>query len=166
MKKLVVTILAAAGLCSMALIDVSEKDKDFAREAADVSMLEVKLGELTQKRAVTAEVKKLADRMVADHTKANNELKAWASKKGVSLPEGLSEKSQQKFGDLAAKSTADFDKAYSQAMVDDHEKVIKMFEKQAKDGDDPDLRTWAAKTEPILEHHLHMSKEATQVLRK
>lgn len=129
-------------------------------------MLEVKLGELAQKNGVSAEVKKLGSHMVTDHTKANNELKAIADKKGLSVPKSLSEKSQKKYDDLASKKGKDFDKAYSDAMVDDHEKVISMFEKHAKEGDDADLRLFAANTTPTLRHHLQMSKETCDVLKK
>jgi putative membrane protein len=61
-----------------------EKDTDFAIEAADGGMLEVELGKVAQQKASSAEVKKFAQMMVDDHTKANDELKALAAQKNIS----------------------------------------------------------------------------------
>src|SRR5215217_2395608 len=100
MKKLFITCLAVAGLCSVKMMDVSESDRTFARDAADAGMLEVKLGELAQKNGNSAEVKKLGSHMITDHTKANDELKALAKKKGIALPTALSDKHQEKYNEL------------------------------------------------------------------
>jgi len=166
MKKLMIAMIAVSGLCSAIWMDVSENDREFARKAADAGLLEVRLGELAQKNGVSADVKKLGEHMVSDHSKANNELKAIASKKGISLPSALGEKNQKKYNELAAKKGADFDQAYSEYMVEDHEMVISMFEKQVKDGNDADLKAFAAKTKPTLDHHLHMSKETRDAVKK
>src|SRR5436190_10631309 len=73
-----------------------EKDTDFAVAVADGGMLEVELGKLAQQKATSPEVKKFAQMMVDDHTKANEELMALAGTKNISLPASLSEKSQKK----------------------------------------------------------------------
>ncbi len=138
-----------------------EKDTEFAVAAADGGMLEVELGKLAQQKATSAEVKKLAQMMVDDHSKANDELKALAAQKNISLPATLSDKSQKKMNDLSEKTGADFDKAYADAMVDDHEEDIDKFEKEAENGNDAEVKSWAAGKVTTLKHHLEMSK-ATQ----
>ena len=104
-----------------------------------------------QKQAKNAEVKKFATRMVTDHTKANNQLKALAKKKGVTLDAEAPK--MDKMDD------ATFDKDYMDHMVKDHEKAVSNFEEEAKDGGDADVKAWAGKTLPTLKKHLEMAKE-------
>lgn len=141
-----------------------ENDTKFAVEAADGGMLEVKLGELAQTKGVSQEVKDLGKMLVDDHSKANEELKAIAAQKNISLPAVLSEDCQKKFDDLAAKSGTDFDEAFAEHIVKDHKDDIDAFKKEAEKGDDPDLKAWAAGKVPTLEHHLDMAKATEEAV--
>ena len=122
-------------------------------------MLEVKLGELALKKAKSEDVKMLGQHMVTDHTKANKELMALASKKAIKLPTTLSSEGQMSYDALSKKMGSDFDKAYAMQMVKDHEKVVAKFKMESGSGEDSDLKSWATKTLPTLEHHLMMSQE-------
>ena len=166
MKTILLTVAVSFGLLSLKGNAVSEKDQEFAVFAAQSGMLEVKLGELAQQKGSSSAVKKLGDHMVTDHAKANKELKDLAGKKGISLPTSLDAKHHEKYDMLAGKSGAEFDKAYSKCMVKDHKKAVSKFDAEANKGDDPDLKAWAAKTKPSLEHHLQMSKETCETLKK
>ena len=143
-----------------------EKDVEWATEIADASLLEVRLGELAQSKASSPQVKELGKMMVTDHTKANEELNALAGKKNISLPNTLSDKSQKKFDDLSTKSGTDFDKEYSSAMVDGHKEVLSKFKKESEDGKDADLRAWAEGKLPVLQHHLSMSEQTHDAVKK
>jgi putative membrane protein len=142
-----------------------EDDTEFAVDVADASMLEVRLGELAQTNGASAKVKELGKMMVTDHSKANEELKSLATQKNISLPGTLSEKSQKEYDDLAEKRGEDFDKAYADAMVDGHKKVISKFQKEADDGKDPELKSWASGKLPTLQHHLTMSEETKDAVK-
>ncbi|WP_439558000.1 DUF4142 domain-containing protein [Dyadobacter sp.] len=135
-----------------------EDDSEFAVDAADGGMMEVQLGELAKTNAASADVKKFAETMVTEHSKANDELKALAQQKNITLPAMLSNDRQKKYDDLAAKKGADFDKAYISFMVDDHKEDISEFEEAAKDAKDPDVKSWAAGKVPALKHHLEMAE--------
>ncbi len=137
-------------------------DNDFAIEAADGGMLEVKLGELAQSNASLDVVKKFGRSMVDDHGKANKELKELAHKKNITIPLSLSDKNQKHYDDLSKKQGKDFDKAYTEFMVKDHEEDIDDFKKEAEKGNDQNLKEWAAGKLSTLEHHLQMAKEAEQ----
>jgi len=60
---------------------------------------------------------------------------------------------------LKGLSGADFDREYTRMMVMDHEKAVAKFEKQARDGQDADLKAFAGRTAPTLRHHLDMSRQ-------
>lgn len=142
-----------------------EGDTEFAVEAADGGMLEVQLGQLAQTNASSAEVKNFAKMMVDDHTKANDELKAAATAKNISLPGALSDKNQKKYDDLVGKNGEDFDKAYIDFMVDDHKEDLDAFKDEAENGHDADLKAWAAGKVPTLQHHYDAAKTAQDALK-
>ncbi len=137
-----------------------ENDAEWAVKAADGGMEEVQLGKLAQSNGTSPKVKELGKMMVDDHSKANEELKALAAKKNITLPAALSEKRQKDYDDLAKKTGADFDKAYTNMMIDDHQEDIDLFKKEGNDGKDADIKAWAAGKVATLEHHLEMAKAA------
>lgn len=130
----------------------------FATRAAQGGMAEVELGRLASQKAQNAEVKKFAQMMVQDHTNANTELKSLASKKNITLPTALDAEHKAVMDKLQGLSGAEFDKAYMDAMVEDHEKTVDLFQAQADDGADADLKAFAAKTLPKLKQHLEMAE--------
>lgn len=134
-------------------------DRDFVMEAASGGLMEVTLGKLAQTNASSAQVKEFGQMMVTDHSKANKELKAVASKKNMTLSETPAEKQQKMIDDLKTKKGADFDKAYVEMMVDDHKEDVEKFKDEANKGNDADVKAFAAKTVPVLQKHLdHIQK--------
>lgn len=137
---------------------LSEKDKEFVMKAAQGGMAEVSGGQTAATQAANADVKAFGNQMVTDHSKANDELKQLATTKGLALPADTDDEHKKKLAEMAKKTGADFDKAYMKDMVEDHEKDVKEFENASKNAQDPDLKAWAAKTLPTLQHHLEMAK--------
>lgn len=137
----------------------------FAVEAADGGLLEVQLGTLALTKAASPQVKKFAQMMVDDHTKANNELKALAGKKNITLPSVMSEDCQKKYYDIDQKRGTEFDKDYMDLMVKDHKDDIDEFEKAAEKSEDPDIKSWAAGTVATLRHHLEEAQRIRDALK-
>lgn len=121
-------------------------------------MEEVELGKLASTKAADKEVKDFGSKMVADHTKANDELKALAAKKSVTLPTEPTAKQKSDKEELSKLAGAEFDKKYVEMMVEDHEKDVAEFQKQADGATDADVKAFAAKTLPTLKSHLEMIK--------
>jgi len=143
----------------------AKQAEKFAKTAAEKGLLEVKLAQLAQNRGSSAVVKDLAKKMENDHSKANDELRMAAASRNISVPEQLSEKAQRKYDKLAEKTGEDFDKAYTKCMVKDHKKNLAMFKKEAKK-EDSQFKDYASNKVPVLEHHLHMSKDACDQVKK
>ncbi|WP_027376174.1 DUF4142 domain-containing protein [Kaistella palustris] len=144
---------------------LSDMDKKFADKAAMGGMMEVSLGEYAEMNGTNAMVKDLGKMMKEDHSKANNELKSWATSAGYTLPATLDQDMQKKVDDLKAKKGADFDKAYTDMMVSDHKEDISLFKDEAAKGGDSNLKSFASKTLPTLEHHLTKSEEAKSAVK-
>jgi putative membrane protein len=140
-------------------------DAQYAVAAANGGMMEVELGKLAQNKAISPEVAKFANMMVADHTKANNELKTLAASKKISLPATLGDKFQKDYDDFSKMKREEFDKAYTDYMVKDHKEDIEEFKKEATDGKDSELKAFASKHVPILEHHLQMAHQANDAVK-
>ncbi len=130
----------------------------FTTNAAQGGMTEVKLGNLALAKAQSEDVKRFAQMMVADHAKANDDLKEVAAKKSVALPTDISDEQKSTMDKLSKLSGADFDKEYVKDMVEDHEKDVKEFQTQAQSGTDADVKAFAARTLPTLQEHLSMIK--------
>jgi putative membrane protein len=132
---------------------------DFMTKAAQGGIAEVELGRMAMDKAQNAEVKRYAQTMVQDHTAANNELKAIATKKNMTPPAETDAEHKAVMTRLQGLSGAEFDRAYMEAMVADHEKTVALFETGANTGTDADVKQFAAKTLPKLRMHLDMAKE-------
>ncbi len=130
----------------------------FMTEAAKGGMAEVELSRVATTKGKNAEVKKFAQKMIEDHTNANAELKQLAGKKNVTLPTELDAEHKTIKDKLSGLSGAEFDKAYVNAMVSDHEKTVNLFKTQADGGTDADAKAFATKTLPKLQGHLDMVK--------
>jgi putative membrane protein len=144
-----------------------EKDSKRVVEIADGGLYEVQLATMALTKAKSAEVKKFAQMMVDDHTKANNELKAWAGKNNVTLPDVMSEDKQKKYYDLERGENAnDFDEEYMDEMVEDHKKDIKKFEDIADDAENAELKSWAAEKVSTLKHHLSEAERIHDAVKK
>jgi len=131
-----------------------EKDAQFLVDAADINMTEIKLSELAKGSAVTDDGKKLADMMIGEHKKALEEIQALASKKGITIPNTLSENNQKAYNKLNDKKGTEFDKEYCDMMVNGHKDAIDKFEKAANDAADSDIRSLASGMLPTLRTHL------------
>jgi putative membrane protein len=134
-------------------------DQTFAREADISGMAEVELGKMAEEKGSAAKVKSFGQQMVADHTKAGDELKGIATAKGMTLPTSLDPMHQATRDRLAKLSGAEFDRAYMEAMVSGHQTVAKNMMTEANSGTDPQLKAFAAKTLPTVQMHLKMAQE-------
>ncbi|WP_432807797.1 DUF4142 domain-containing protein [Pantanalinema sp. GBBB05] len=140
---------------------ISTLDNQFANQAGEAGLTEVQLGQLAVERAGSSEVKQYAQEMIQEHTQANNELKQLAAQKGITLPQTLNQQHQTAKANLSSLSGAAFDRAYMDLMKQDHAKVVSLFQQQANQGQDPDLKNWAAKTLPTLQEHKQMAQSVS-----
>jgi putative membrane protein len=129
-------------------------DQRFMKEAAQGGMAEVELGKLAVQNASSDEVKKFGQRMVDDHSKANDKLKELASAKGITLPQAPNAKQKATKDQLSKLSGEQFDKAYMRDMLKDHKQDIAAFQSESNIGHDADVKNFATQTLPTLRDHL------------
>jgi putative membrane protein len=140
------------------MANMAAQDRNFLMDAAMGGMLEVELGRMATTQGASDAVKQFGQRMVDDHSKANQELMSLAQTKGITLPTEMDEKHKKDMTKLSSLSGADFDREYGKMMLSDHRKDVSEFEKQSAKGMDADLKAFATKTLPTLQEHLKMAE--------
>ena len=144
---------------------LSHGDKKFIEDAAQGGMAEVQLGQLAAQKAQSADVKQFGQKMVDDHTKANDQLKQVAASKGVELPADLKSDAKREHDKLSKLNGADFDREYMKHEVSDHKKDVKDFQKEAKSAKDADVKSFASETLPTLQQHLQLAEQTDAGMR-
>lgn len=157
-----VTIAGQASAKAHHMAHESLATKTFVTGTARDGMLEVELGRLAVRRASDSDVREFAHRMIADHTKANEELTRLADRRGWKLPTdlGLSQKATR--GRLEHVKSQDFDRDYMREMVSAHQHAIHSFAHYAEKGKDRGLRAWVDETLPTLREHERMARTTAE----
>ncbi|MDQ6735195.1 MAG: DUF4142 domain-containing protein [Nitrospirota bacterium] len=106
-------------------------------------------------RAVNPAIQDVAAKLLENHRRANERLKAFADRQQLTLPTELG-KHQVDVDRLAQLSGPDFGKAYLKEMIEYHEQAVATFQRQAEEGTDPHIRAWAAELVTTLRGHLRM----------
>ncbi|MDB5534439.1 MAG: hypothetical protein JWO28_2754 [Hyphomicrobiales bacterium] len=142
-----------------AVLGIAPKAQDFVSQAALSDMTEIEASRLATERGPASQ-KSFANQMVTDHSKTSSELKELValSKVGVSIPTALDKTHQSKIDTLKAAKPDRFAAEYKSMQVSAHKDAVSLFERYADKGDNPAIKTWAAKTLPDLKHHLEMAQ--------
>ena len=141
---------------------LSHQDKSFLKDAAEAGNAEVDASKTALDKSSSADVKTFAQMMVDDHGKAGAELKTLAEQKGVKVPDSPSVAKKTEIKMLSERKGSSFDQHYAESIgVKAHQDTIKLFQKEVDKGTDADVKAWASKTLPTLQHHL----EAAQALK-
>jgi putative membrane protein len=151
-------LLAGAVMIGLAAAPVFAADEAWVMKIAKGGMAEVELGKLAAEKGSSDAVKQFGQRMVDDHSKANDELKALAESKKITLSAEIAPEDKTLRDRLMKLSGPAFDQAYMKAMLNDHLKDVSEFRTESRSGKDPDVKAWAAKTLPTLEEHLKMAR--------
>lgn len=152
-------IIGGASTALAADTGLTPADREFVNQAAQGNSMEVMAGKLAAQRALDPAVKSFAQKMVSDHTAANEKLKNVADSKQMPLPDSVSPEEHTSLSKLEGLNGTEFDKAYAKMMVKDHTTDISEFEKAAKKAKDADVKDYAEQTLPTLKHHLMLAKQ-------
>lgn len=132
------------------------RDRRFARAATQSGLAELAEARIALNQAADPEVRQFAQTMLADHGKANDELIAIGTRKGLDLPTSRSRRDRALADRLKAMSGAQFDRSYVKDQVVAHRRAVALFARESREGKDADLKRFATTTLPALEQHLAM----------
>jgi putative membrane protein len=137
-------------------------ESHFIKVLANANQQEVEMSRIALKRSHNDQVRQYAQQMIDDHTQAQEQLSQLAQSKGAELPKVLGNMEQGMVNDLSAQSDSNFDKAYIDGQVTSHQDAINNTNAEAMNGSDVDVKAFAQKVLPTLQHHLVMAKTLQQ----
>ncbi|MFN0275797.1 MAG: DUF4142 domain-containing protein [Chitinophagales bacterium] len=143
-----------------------EKDADFLVDAIDISMLEVSVSEMALSRSENKEVKDIANMLIFDHQQSIKEMNTLAGKKGVLVPNQLSDEAMKKRSKLRDAKPEDFDKEYIELLDKEHKDAIDRFEKEMRETQDPEYSAWASASLITLRSHHDSIEKCLDKLRE
>jgi putative membrane protein len=159
MRRIIVALgVALAALTTAAAAPTANKaDQNFLKQAIQGNLAEVELGKLAQEKSMNDGVRSFGDMLVKDHSASNEKATDVASALGVTAPTEPSKKQKMMYDRLSKLSGSAFDRQFARMMVDDHQKDIKEFEKEAKSSNEQ-IAGFAKDTLPTLQKHLDTAK--------
>ena len=139
-------------------------DQAFIKKAAEGGLAEVELGKLATQKASSNDVKQFGQRMVDDHSKANDQLKSIAQQENVQVPSALKGKEKRTYDRLSKLSGTQFDRAYMRLMVQDHRKDVNEFRRESTSAKNDQVKQFAESTLPTLQDHLKQAEQTAQTV--
>jgi putative membrane protein len=139
-------------------------DQLFVRQFFYAGTIEVEFAQFARQRSMTASVQALQQRLIEDHSKANQLLAAIAQHLGTAVPpipastkDPDHEVMRASLEQLQGKQ---FETAYLRGQVTDHQSAAQLLEWEVDSGQNESLRAFAKQTLPIILHHLQMVRES------
>ena len=142
---------------------VSDQDAAFAKDAANIGMMEIALGKVAEQNGARKDVRDFGAMMIKDHTSAADDLQKIADARRISLPVALSPDDQKKVDEMKAQTGKTFDKNYIDMMIDGHKKAADKFQDEINKGSNADLRAFATKTLDVIHTHLDSAQKCQQM---
>jgi putative membrane protein len=153
-------LLAVLTWCGSAQAQgLSASEKTFVEKAAKGNFAEVELGKLASQKSNDAQVKQFGQQMIADHSKANENLKPIADSAKIQWPTQLTGEPKAIFDRLSKLSGSQFDQLYVQTMVQDHQKDAGEYRTESTKVKDSRLKSYVSQTLPVVEQHLNHIKQ-------
>ncbi len=133
--------------------------QEFVTKAAEGGLFEIQSSQLALKKSQDRDIRDFAQRMIDDHTKANDKLKSLA--KNETVPSGLDPEHQQLLSKLQGENGSNFADDFKRIQVSAHEQTIDLFQAYAQKGTDQPIKQFAEQTLPTLKEHLQMAEQIT-----
>lgn len=140
---------------------LGSEDQSFIQKAAYGGNFEVRSSRLALAKGVTGRTREIAEMMIRDHEKANNELMQLAQRKANPAPMGLDEKHQDMIDELSKLDGHEFEQRYMEMQAKAHDEAIALFERASEDVGDRELQAFIDKTLPTLRMHRRHVEEGT-----
>jgi putative membrane protein len=132
-----------------ASIELSAQENAVVDQLHAANVLEVAAAKLAVKHAESRDVRRYGEHLVKDHTKADRELVTVAKRNGVKL----AAVDNARIDDLKGRRGTDFDRAFLDMMIRDHQATIDTVRTAQNQAQNPDIKALLSKTLPALEKH-------------
>lgn len=145
-------------MATLANDDISKSAITFIHQAGMSGNMEITMAQNAMEKASSDEVKNLAKTIADQHTELNNKLKDIAKSKNINFPVGVTSTLQDEMTEMTSKKGSDFDRAYLQWVIKEHQKDIDDFKRASAESKDEQVSQFASTAVPILQQHLDAAK--------
>jgi putative membrane protein len=129
------------------------------RELINGNLLEVRLAQIAERKAVNPSVKQFAQRMISDHSRLQSEWTSLASSNGVSVTPQLDAGDTARVNQLERLSGPEFDRAYMNLMIQAHQDAVNRAENEAQSANSAQVRARLTNDLPVYRQHLSMAQQ-------
>ncbi len=151
-------LLFSVGVYAQDTGSTKVSDQAFVTFAAQNDMNEAHLGEIAAERASSQAIKDYAQMLVSDHKKDYQQLSAFGRKAGLEVPTALDASHLKLIAPLEKLKGPAFDRRFIREIVAGHETATAAYDKESRDGKNPELKTYAKDTVLLLEKHKDEAK--------
>lgn len=134
-----------------------ENDAQFLVNATALNLNTIELAQLAQQKSTNDDLKGFAIMLEKDHKASIKEITSLANTKFIIIPKSMTDDGKTNFKDLTNLSTIEFEKAYTNIMVKEHQEAIILFDKASTESKDQEIKALAAATLPKLRQHLDIA---------
>jgi putative membrane protein len=138
---------------------ITDQDRLFAREIAIGGRAEVEDSRLAMNKIKASAPHKFAERMVQDHSKANDQLASLAKADDIALPDSLDPETRVRNQRLHDLSGTAFEQAYVDGQIADHQITAQLLEWEIDSGKNLRLKQFAVENLPVVLEHLQMAQD-------
>lgn len=138
---------------------VSSGDRELIRDIAQANLGEIDAGKLALEKSENEQVRKFAQLMIDDNTKALEELRALAQSKGITLPDDTDLQHKTLKTALGLLSGSTFDSQYiARIGIGDHERAEQLLDKTISETSDQELKVYAQRNIKVVQRHLGVAR--------
>ena len=142
--------------------NADKASQSFIKTAIQHNYAEIDVGKLASEKGKSAEVKQYGERMVKDHSDANQKAIAAAKQMGIDPPTSADMMHKGTYLKLKVLSGDRFDKSFAKGMVSDHQNDVKKFQQESSKNDP--AGQFAKETLPTLQEHLQMAQQLNRTV--
>jgi putative membrane protein len=136
----------------------NQADRAFIHAATVGGLAEFEFGRLAAQKATSRTVKEFAQRMVRDHSAANDRLSKLVRADMIAPSDKLDQEHQSMRAKLEQSGGAQFDHSYIQDQIVEHQKTAQLLEYEIGSGENAELKDFATDLLPAVLAHLRMAQ--------
>lgn len=143
----------------------STLDREFIVMAAQGNNAEIQTSRLALQKSTDQEIRRYAQQMIDEHSRANERLAAVAAQYGVTLPSDPGPLNTAIAQQLTPLNGAEFDRAYMEAQENAHLRSIGLYRTVIQQGQAADVQAYASAILPSVDNHYQMANQMVNQLR-
>jgi putative membrane protein len=150
---------AGQGNVNVATTGNVSADGKLVRDVITDDLLEVRMSQIAEQKAVNPSVRQFAQRMVSDHSRLQSEWTAMASSNGMSVNPQLDNADKAKLDQLNRLSGPEFDRIYMNLMIQGHQEAVSRLQNEGQYAQSAPVRARISNDLPLLQQHLSLAQQ-------